>query len=108
MSGKTQECLLCIGEKMFDLGSPVSQECFDGFRRTVAEPQPYDLGRVAENETPLPEVGIFGHDGEPMLGGVIPDDSVVGLPQPDLAHVNRPRKQIGKCVAEPRRNVLVE
>lgn len=36
-----------------------------------------------------------------MLGRAIPDNRVFGIPQPDLAHMNRIRKQPGTLLAEP-------
>ena len=33
------------------------------------------------------KIGIFRHDGEAVLGGILPDVGVVGRTEPNIAHV---------------------
>ena len=58
------------------------QELFNGGGRTIAAPDPDDLGRMAEEETPLMEICIFADKGETLSSGVVPTASSVASPRP--------------------------
>lgn len=53
-------------EKCGDDRRLLSKDDLDVASGTVPEPQPDDLGRVAEHETALVEVSVFRHDREPF------------------------------------------
>lgn len=64
-----------------------TQALLNGCGRAIAATQPDDFGRMAEEETPLMKVGVFGDEHEHFLGGVVPDGFVGGLAQPHVSHM---------------------
>lgn len=63
------------------------EEHFDHGRGAVADSNPHHLRRVAKEKATLMKIGIFGHDGEAVLGGILPDVGVTGRTEPNIAHV---------------------
>lgn len=60
---------------------------FDHGRGAVADSNPDHLRWVAKKKAALMKIGIFRHDGEAVLGGILPDVGVVGRTEPNIAHV---------------------
>ena len=43
--------------------------------------------RVAKEKATLMKIGVFGHDSEAVLSGILPDVGVTGRTEPNIAHV---------------------
>lgn len=72
---------------------PVKQQRqnFDSGR--IPRPNPYRLRWRSEQEGQLPEVGVFGDDGETISAGIVPNLSVSRLIQLDVEDVSTVREQ---------------
>lgn len=73
--------------KVREVGVVNAQALFNRGGGTIAAAQPDHFGWMAEEETPLMKVGVFGDEGEALLGGVVPDGFVGGLTQSDVSHL---------------------
>lgn len=81
---------------------------FDHGGGAVAESNPHHLRRVAKEKATLMKIGVFRHDGEAVLGGILPNVVVAGRTEPNVAHV----RGVGVIVLEGRdesmREVMIE
>ena len=57
-------------------------ESLDHGRRAVADSNPHHLRRVAKEKATLMKIGVFGHDSEAVLSGILPDVGVTGRTEP--------------------------
>src|SRR5690242_12871520 len=62
-----------IGFKGQQVRLPGTQQGCEGCGRTIAQPDPHDLGRVAQQECPVLEVGVLRYDHESMRCGIGPN-----------------------------------
>ena len=85
-----------------------AKEGFDHGRGAVADSNPHHLRRVAKEKAALMKIGVFRHDSEAVLGGILPDVVVAGRTEPNVAHV----RGVGVIVLEGRdksmREVVIE
>ena len=81
-----EKCAFWVGDKLGEVSLVESQELLNGRGRTIAAAHPDNLGRMAEQETPLMKVGVLGDESEAMLGGVVPDGLVGGFAKTDVSH----------------------
>lgn len=63
------------------------EESFDHQRGTVADSNPHHFRRVAKEKPALMKIGVFRHDSEAVLSGILPDVGVAGRTEPNIAHV---------------------
>ena len=94
--------------KLLDELRVFSQKALDISRGTIARFQPYDLGRMAIEETPLVEIGIFRNNGETVMPCKIPHSVIVGVMQAMTAHMRALREKRCEKRNDSRRNILIE
>lgn len=86
----------------------VAQELFNRTGRRVAAADPDDFGRRAKEEAALMEVRIFGHDGESVLGGIVPHGFIRHCAEPHVAHVAGLRILPLQRLYQPMGQILIE
>lgn len=107
-SRQDKQRLMLIRQKLGYVVGAAAKQPLDTFRRTVAHPQPNDLGRMTVKETPLTQVRILGHNATTVPGGVLPHEGIGGGLETHLAHVQGSRVAILQRCWQVRGQVLVE
>ena len=87
----------------------IAQQAFSDLRRrAVAEPQPYRLGRRAEEKSQVVKVGILGDDCKAVLFREVPDLPVRSGIQSYQCHMCGTRKDVTDRVDQNARDILVK
>ena len=84
------------------------EERFDHRRGAVADSNPHHLRRVAKEKATLMKIGVFSHDSEAVLSGILPDVGVTGRTEPNIAHVRGVGVIVLKCWNESMGEVVIE
>lgn len=85
-----------------------SKEGFDHGRGAVACSNPHHFRRMTKEKAALMKIGVFRHDGEVALGGILPDGVVAGRTEPNVAHVRGDGVIVLEGRDESMREVLIE
>lgn len=64
-----------------------AKEGFDHGCGAVADSNPHHLRRGAKEKAALMKISVFRHDGEAVLGGILPNGVIAGRTEPNVAHV---------------------
>ena len=84
------------------------EEGFDHGRGAVADSNPHHLRRVAKEKATLMKIGVFGHDSEAVLSGILPDGVVAGRAEANVAHVRGVRVIMIEGGDKSMREVVIE
>ncbi len=85
-----------------------AQNGLDIFRLAVSPLDPDHFRRVSIEEAALVKISVLRHDGQAVLGGIIPDGLIISSVQVDLSYMDRFRVQICNCLHQVGREVLVK
>jgi hypothetical protein len=77
-------------------------------RGAIPATDPDHLGRLAKKEAAFVKIGVLGHDGETLLGGVAPHEVVIGSGEAYVTNMGRVGIQGGERSDQAGREVLVE
>lgn len=94
--------------KGIDGGGFVSQKGLDVIGAGVSQHDEDALGRRAWEMGRALEVAVLGDQRQAVTGDPSPDDPVSRALQPDIGHVRRARKKVGKAADQGAREVLIE
>ena len=85
-----------------------AKESFDHGRGAVADSNPHHLWRGAKEKAALMKVGVFRHNGEAVLSGILPDGGVAGRAEANVAHVRGVRVIMIEGGDKSMREVVIE
>lgn len=105
---KNQKRTLWIGGECHNFYNTSTEQRFDHGRRTIANPNPHHLGRIAIEKAALVEVCVLRRNSKTMLSGIPPDSSVRGILQAYIPHMLRIRIFLLQGSNESMGKVLIE